>query len=87
MVEGRSGLAFYPPYKCVHVLEAGASFKADVVPGAGAVVVGTEEVMDAAEVLVDAEQPVAGPLPFEARPVGWQALLELLDVVVEAVEE
>lgn len=55
------------------VLEAGASFEADVVPGAGAVVVGAEEVVEAAEVFVDVEPEALGE-----RRVGWHASLEVL---------
>lgn len=73
--------------EAVDALEAGVSLEADVVPGAGAVGVVLEEVLDAAEVLVDAEVKVAGPSPVEARGVGWEAALEVVDVVLELVEE
>lgn len=85
-VAGRC-LALHPPYQRVQALEAGMSLEADVVPRAGAVVVFLEEVLDAPEVLVDAEVKVAGPSPVEARGVGWEAALEVVDVVVELVEE
>lgn len=86
-VGGVAGLTGDGAGEVVEVLEADASFEADVVPGAGAVVVGVEEVVDVAEVFVDVEQQVAGPSALEERGVGWQALLELVDVVLEVVEE
>lgn len=73
--------------EAVDALEAGVSLEADVVPCAGAVGVVLEEVLDAAEVLVDAEVKVAGPSPVEARGVGWEAALEVVDVVLKLVEE
>lgn len=54
----------------VELLEAGARLESDVVPGAGAVFVGVEEFLDAREVLVDAEQQVAGPSALEEHAVG-----------------
>lgn len=56
-----------------------------MVPGAGAVVVGVEEALDVPEVLVDGEQRVAWSL--EERGVVGEALLEVVDVVLEFVEE
>lgn len=56
-----------------------------MVPGAGAVVVGMEEEVDVPEVLVDGEQRVAWS--FEERGVVVAALLEVVDVVLEFVEE
>lgn len=56
-----------------------------MVPGAGAVVVGVQEEVDVPEVLVDGEQRVAWC--FEGHgPVG-EALLEVVDVVLQFVEE
>ena len=71
------GLTAHGAGEVVEALEAGASFEADVVPGAGAVVVGVEEVLDVREVPVDAES-----LPLEERGVGCRALLQALDVVL-----
>lgn len=84
---GVVGLIAHGAGEVVEALEAGASFEADVFPGAGAVVVGVEEVVEVPEVFGDAEHQVAGPLGLEERAVGCQALLELLDVVLEVVEE
>ena len=86
-LRGVAGLMAHGAGEVVQALEAEASFKADVVPGAGAVVVGAQEVLDVSEVLVDGEQWVAGPLSREERGVVWQAVLEVLDAVLEAVEE
>lgn len=49
--------------------------------------VGAEEVLDVPQVFLDAEQQVAGPLAFEEHAVGWHALLKLLDVMPELIEE
>ena len=56
-----------------------------MVPGTGGVVVGVEEEVDVPEVLVDGEQRVAWS--FEERGVVREALLEVVDVVLEFVEE
>lgn len=84
---GAVGLIAHGAGEVVEALERGAKFEADVVPGAGAVVVGVEEVVDAPEVFVDGERAVAGPLSLGERAVGCEALLELLAVSVEVVEE
>lgn len=84
---GVAGLIGHGAGEVVQVLEAEASLEADVVPGAGAVVVGEQEVLDVSEVFVDGEQRVAGPLSREERGVVRQAVLEALDAVLEAVEE
>lgn len=84
---GVAGLIGHGAGEVVQVLEAEASFEADVVPGAGAVVVGAQEVLDVSEVFVDGEQRVAGPLFREERGVVRQAVVEALDAVLEAVEE
>lgn len=86
-LRGVAGLIARGAGEVVQALEAEASFEADVVPGAGAVVVGAQEVLDASEVFVDGEQGVAGPLSREERGVVRQAVLEALDAVLEAVEE
>lgn len=84
---GVVGLVAHGAGEVVEVLEAGASFEADVVPGAGTVVVGVEEVLDVPEVPADVEQEVAGPSALEERAVGWQALLQVVLVMLEVVEE
>lgn len=84
---GVAGLIAQGAGEVLEALEAEASFEADVVPGAGAVVVGAEEVVDAPEVSLDVEQQLAEPLALEERAAGCQASLELLAVVLEAVEE
>lgn len=56
-----------------------------MVPGAGAVVVGVQEEVDVPEVLVDGEQRVAWS--FEGRGVVGEALLQVVDVVLQLVEE
>lgn len=84
---GVVGLFAHGAGEVVEVLEAGASFEADVFPGAGAVVVGAEEVLDASEVFVEVDEEFAGPLSLEERAVVCQALAELLAVVLEVVEE
>lgn len=84
---GVAGLIGHGAGEVVQVLEAEASFEADVVPGAGAVVVGAQEVLDVSEVFVDGEQRAARPLSREERGVVRQAVLEALDAVLEAVEE
>ena len=84
---GAVGLTGRGAGEVVEALEAGASLEADVVPGAGAVVVGAEEVLDVPEVFVEGEREAAGPWALGERAVGGQALVELLDVVLEAVEE
>lgn len=56
-----------------------------MVPGAGAVVVGVQEEVDVPEVLVDGQQRVAWS--FEGRGVVGEALLQMVDVVLQLVEE
>lgn len=72
---GVSGLIAGGAGEVVQVLEAEASFEADVVPGAGAVVVGAQEVLDVSEVFVDGDERVAGRLSREERGVVRQAVL------------
>jgi len=81
------GLVVVGACEVVVVLEGDASFEEDVVPGAGGVVVGAEEVLDVPEVFVEAEHEVAGRLVLGERGVVCEALLELVDVVLEGVEE
>lgn len=64
-------LALHLPYESVHVLEAGTSLKADVVPCTGAVVLGVKEFLDASEVLVNAEPQLAGCFPFGEHTIRW----------------
>lgn len=56
-----------------------------MVPGAGAVLVGVEEEVDVPEVFVDGEQRVAWS--FEGRGRVGEALLQVVDVVLQLVEE
>lgn len=84
---GAVGLVGRGAGEVVEALEAGASLEADVVPGAGAVVLGAEEVLDVPEVFVEGEGEAAGPWALGERAVGGQALVELVDAVLEAVEE
>ncbi|TRZ06512.1 hypothetical protein HGM15179_020595 [Zosterops borbonicus] len=66
-------------------MEAGVSFKADVVLGIGSLAVGAEGVLDAPKIFVDAEQQIAGPLAFKEYATGWHILLKLLDVVQDVM--
>lgn len=47
--------------------------------------VGAEEVLDAPQIFLDAEQQVAGSLAFKEYATGWHILLKLLDVVQDAM--
>lgn len=58
-----------------------------MVPGAGAVIVVVEEGVEAAEVFVDGEVEVARPSCAGARVAARQALLEVLGVPLDLVEE
>ena len=72
---GVPGLTAQGAGEVLEALEAEASFEADVVPGAGAVVVGAEEVLDAPKVYLDVEQQLAEPLALEERAAVCQASL------------
>lgn len=76
LAEGGSESALHLPEECVQALEPVVSFEANVVPGAGAVVVGMK-------VDLDLEQQVAGPSASEAS----NAVLQVVDVMIDAVEE
>lgn len=83
LAEGGSESALHLPEECVQALEPVVSFEANVVPGAGAVVVGMKVDLDGMGVCVDLEQQVAGPSASEAS----NAVLQVVDVMIDAVEE
>lgn len=68
LVEGRNSLALHLLCEHVHALEADVIFEADVIPGAGPVVVGTEEVLSVPKVFVDPEQ-LWSPWPLKSMPL------------------
>lgn len=83
----RLGLSARVACEVVDVQEPGTSLQADVFPGAGAVIVVLEEGVEAAEVFFDGEVKVARPSRPGARVAAVQALLKVLGVAVDPVEE
>lgn len=82
LVGDRSWLTLHLPHECVHMFKADASFELDMVPEAGA-----DEVLDEPEVFVDTEWQVVRPLAFKEHAIGWHALLQVVDVMLEVVGE
>lgn len=88
LVEDRKWFTLHLPHERVHMFKADANFDLDMVPEAGAFVVGTDEVLDEPEVFVDTEQQVVRSLAFKEHAIGWHTLLfQVVDVMLEVVEE